>query len=206
MKQGRENREVGLRASLRTERWTGDICGKCDIISVMQSLVCKNRGNCKNREKGGYIEVVEALRIVRCLAEGVDPTTGEVFPADSPYQRGETVRALYTATSALEKVEQRQKREKILPTNAGKSWDAAEDEQLSQHFDAGMTLKELSRQHERTEGAIQSRLVKMGKAVLYQSPAAEDEPYPNPLLKQGEGAGKEQKGQILTSSSPRIGG
>lgn len=118
------------------------------------------------------MEVSEALQIVRCLAEGVDPATGEVFPADNHYQRGTIVRALYAAMAALEKLEQRQKREQNLPTHAGKSWDTAEDEQLCQRFDAGITARELSRQHGRTEGAIQSRLVKLGKVALYRSPVA----------------------------------
>jgi len=32
----------------------------------------------------------EALRVVRSLANGVDPESGEVFPADSVYQRAQT--------------------------------------------------------------------------------------------------------------------
>ena len=35
----------------------------------------------------------EALSVVRSLANGVDPETGEVFAADSVYQRAQTVRA-----------------------------------------------------------------------------------------------------------------
>jgi ribonuclease HI len=42
------------------------------------------------------------LSVVRSLANGVDPETGEVFAADSVYQRAQTVRALYAAAEALE--------------------------------------------------------------------------------------------------------
>jgi len=46
----------------------------------------------------------EALAVVRSLANGVDPETGEVFPAEGPYQRPQTVRALYEAATALEQI------------------------------------------------------------------------------------------------------
>jgi len=102
---------------------------------------------------------------MRCLAEGIDPITGEVFPADSPYQQADIIRALYAAVEALEKSEQRQKREQGLHTNAGKPWDVAEDEQLCRSFDEGIAVKELSKLHGRTHGAIQSRLEKLGKML-----------------------------------------
>ena len=35
----------------------------------------------------------EALSVIRSLANGVDPESGEVFPAESAYQRAQTVRA-----------------------------------------------------------------------------------------------------------------
>lgn len=43
------------------------------------------------------MEVVKALEIIRALADGIDPYTGEVYSANSPYQNAETVRALFTA-------------------------------------------------------------------------------------------------------------
>jgi len=45
----------------------------------------------------------EALSVVRSLANGIDPESGEVFAADSVYQRAQTVRALVAAAEALEK-------------------------------------------------------------------------------------------------------
>ena len=47
----------------------------------------------------------EALSVVRSLANGVDPETGEVFAEDSVYQRAQTVRALYAAAEADAKAE-----------------------------------------------------------------------------------------------------
>lgn len=42
-----------------------------------------------------------ALKIIQTLSDDVDPVTGEVFPADSPYQNAQTVRALFTAIDAI---------------------------------------------------------------------------------------------------------
>ena len=39
----------------------------------------------------------DAIEIVRKLADGVDPFTGERFPPSSPYQNADTVRAVYLA-------------------------------------------------------------------------------------------------------------
>lgn len=43
------------------------------------------------------MDPTRAIEIVRQLADGIDPTTGERFPPDSPYQQADTVRALYLA-------------------------------------------------------------------------------------------------------------
>ena len=37
------------------------------------------------------------VAILSALAHGVNPSTGEVFGADSPYQQAEVVRALFAA-------------------------------------------------------------------------------------------------------------
>jgi len=43
------------------------------------------------------MELDRAKEIIKALADGVDPYTGERFPADSPYQQADTVRALADA-------------------------------------------------------------------------------------------------------------
>ena len=48
------------------------------------------------------MDAAQALTVVRSLANGVDPESGEVFPPESAYQRPQEVRALYEAASALE--------------------------------------------------------------------------------------------------------
>jgi hypothetical protein len=108
----------------------------------------------------------EARRIMQSLADGRCPQTGQVLPADSPYQTADVVRALLIAIRGLELAERRETRDATLPEHAGKSWDIAEDQQLCQEFDAGTSIAQLAQMHERTKGAIQSRLEKLGKMQL----------------------------------------
>ncbi len=105
----------------------------------------------------------EALGIVRSLANGVDPASGEVFPAESPYQRAETVRALFVAAQALERSERSSRRQGDLPPKAGQPWSEDEDRRLLASFDAGRGLQELAAAHERTQTGIRARLVKYGR-------------------------------------------
>jgi hypothetical protein len=52
------------------------------------------------------------------------------------------------------------------PAQAGKPWSRAEDSELADAFDAGRSIRELAEDHARTEGAIRSRLVRLGKLTL----------------------------------------
>lgn len=112
------------------------------------------------------MEKQTALHIVQALAQGIDPHSGEAFPADSPYQHPDTVRALFQAVQALTEPSAARPRPATphgAPTNAGKPWTADEDNVLAERFDAGRTLAELANEHGRTRAAIQARLVKLGK-------------------------------------------
>ncbi len=48
------------------------------------------------------MDKLESLKILKQLAEGIDPYTGEILPDRSPYQQPQTVRALFQAIIALE--------------------------------------------------------------------------------------------------------
>ena len=109
------------------------------------------------------MDTTKSLEIIRALADGVDPHTGEEFSADSPYQHPQTIRALFVATQALERVKKAGDRQQRLPDNAGKAWADEEDHRLVLAFDSGKTVKQLAEEHQRTEGSIRSRLVKHGK-------------------------------------------
>ena len=105
----------------------------------------------------------EALSVIRSLANGVDPETGEVFPGDSVYQRAPTVRALYAAAEALEKAERFERRKQSLPAKTGEPWSEDEDRKLLSAFDAGRGLPELASAHQRTQTGVRARLVKYGR-------------------------------------------
>ena len=105
----------------------------------------------------------QALDLIRPLADGILPTTGEELPADSPIQHPNIVRALYLAVQALEGEVQRRSRRRHLPVNAGQPWSAEEDRQLERAFDAGNDVRQLAEAHQRTPAAVHARLVKLGK-------------------------------------------
>jgi hypothetical protein len=105
----------------------------------------------------------EALSVVRSLANGVDPETGEVFSVESVYQRAQTVRALYAAAEALEKAERFERRKRELPAKTGEPWSEDEDRRLLSGFDAGSGLPELASAHQRTQTGVRARLVKYGR-------------------------------------------
>jgi hypothetical protein len=109
------------------------------------------------------MQTSEALAILQSLADGLDPISGQAFPAQSPYQHPIVVRALFRAIQALEHAHQREHSAKQSPTKAGKPWDVAEDAQLLADFDWGMSIKESAHKHQRTIGAIQSRLLRLGR-------------------------------------------
>lgn len=109
------------------------------------------------------MDATQALAVVRSLANGVDPATGEVFPAESAYQRPDVVRALYEAASALERQERYDRRKAEMPVKTGEPWTEDEDRKLLAAFDAGRALQELAAAHERTLGAVRARLLKYGR-------------------------------------------
>lgn len=109
------------------------------------------------------MDSAQALSVVRSLANGVDPESGEVFPAESAYQRPQVVRALYEAATALERIERFERRKSQLPQNTGEPWSEDEDRRLLAAFDAGRALQELAAAHERTMGAVRARLLKYGR-------------------------------------------
>ena len=109
------------------------------------------------------MDATQALAVVRSLANGVDPESGEVFPPDSAYQRPEVVRALYEAAGALERIERFERRKSQLPQKTGEPWSEDEDRRLLAAFDAGGALQELAAAHERTMGAVRARLLKYGR-------------------------------------------
>jgi hypothetical protein len=102
----------------------------------------------------------EHLKIIQQLADGIDPITGEIFDNNHILQNAVIVRALATSVKAIENEVKKKQRKKISPNNAGQPWTEELDENLIDEFKSGKTIKELSEKFKRTEGSIQSRLLK----------------------------------------------
>ena len=109
------------------------------------------------------MEIPEALTVVRKLADGVHPETGEVLNRDCLYNHPLAVRALHRAIGALEFQEERERARRFLPRNAGKPWTNQEDAQICEELRHGMSFEQIAQIHNRTNGSIISRLVRLGK-------------------------------------------
>lgn len=109
------------------------------------------------------MEQAQALAIVKSLANGIDPESGEVFPSESAYQRPNVVRALYRAVESLERTAQVERKKSQLPAKTGEPWTEDEDRKLLATFDSGRSLQELAAAHERTQTGVRARLVKYGR-------------------------------------------
>jgi hypothetical protein len=48
------------------------------------------------------MDEARALSIVSALANGVNPASGEIFPADSPHQSADVIRALFLVVRLME--------------------------------------------------------------------------------------------------------
>src|SRR5258706_15242340 len=100
------------------------------------------------------MDQAQALAVVRSLANGVDPESGEVFPPESAYQRPQVVRALYEAATALERIERFDRRRAQMPPKTGEPWAEEGDPKLLPSFDAGRARRGLAARHGRTMGGV----------------------------------------------------
>lgn len=105
------------------------------------------------------MDIKKAKEIITALAEGIDPTTGEILPDDSVCNKGEVVRAFYTILASLDAP----KIKKPQPKNAGKRWTDEDDKKLVEMYDAGVSKKDICNTFKRTSTGIASRLVRLGK-------------------------------------------
>jgi hypothetical protein len=109
------------------------------------------------------MQLESALPIVRALADGINPVTGELYPDHSPYAEPRTLRALFAAVDLMQKELDREKRRERLPANFGKPWTEQEDTVLAEEFDHNISMAEIARKHSRTQSSVRLRLEKIGK-------------------------------------------
>jgi hypothetical protein len=117
------------------------------------------------------MELRKAQSIVKTLAQGVDPNTGEVFAPDSPYNEPKIIRALFTVHDFVRQARKPrmsadEKRQENLdlgrPRNYGLPWADDARSQVATGFEDGKTIEELAATLERTRGAIRAELIRQG--------------------------------------------
>ncbi len=104
------------------------------------------------------MDIIKAKEILSALAEGIDPTTGEVLPENSVCNKGEIVRAFYAVLNHLDE----KKPKKNLPTNAGKPWTKEDEDLLVSLYRSGTLKREICKTLQRTESGVAARLVHLG--------------------------------------------
>lgn len=107
------------------------------------------------------MDIEFARRIIDTLSQGIHPATGEVMPPDSPYNDPTVIRALFTVSRWFQEGGRRSLRREQ-PANAGKPWQAEDDEKLRAWHAEGRAPEEIAKDLHRTEFAIESRLNKLG--------------------------------------------
>ena len=103
------------------------------------------------------MDIIRAKEIVRTLADGIDPTTGEILPTENVYNSPEVIRALFTL---LEYINQDAFKDPL--RNAGKPWTDSEDDKLRDEFLSKLKISVIAMEHGRSYGAIESRLDHLG--------------------------------------------
>ena len=104
------------------------------------------------------MDIARAKEIVSALAEGVDPTTGEILPDNSVCNKGDVVRALYTVLTCLNE----EKPKKNMPQNAGKPWSEKDESLLIELYRSDAPKKDICNTLQRTATSIAARLVRLG--------------------------------------------
>lgn len=127
------------------------------------------------------MESTQALKLLTTLSSGINPITAEAFPAESPYQHPDIVRALFLAVRALETKRDEPSAARPLatpatqatstsapnrPGKAGKPWSEAEDDELLAGYDAGQTIEVLAATHQRSRLGVEARLARHGRVPM----------------------------------------
>ena len=104
------------------------------------------------------MDINRAKKIISALAEGVDPTTGEVLPDNSVCNKGEIVRAFYAVVNHLDEKNPK----KNIPANAGKPWTKEDEDLLVNLYRSGTSKKDICISLQRSETSVAARLVHLG--------------------------------------------
>jgi hypothetical protein len=129
------------------------------------------------------MDETKSVAILSALANGVNPITGEVFSAESPYQHADVIRALYAAVERFKQVEPTKAKTRPRPegpSNVGKPWSDEEDRRLLAEFDRGGRPNEIAQELGRTIAGIEARLERHGRLSPRQRTTANRYPRDKP--------------------------
>ena len=115
----------------------------------------------KTENEVKMMDAMYAKQILKSLADGIHPMTGEVLPKTDSCNVPDVIRALHLAVQELEKLEKPARKSQW--ENAGLPWSESDEKTLCEMFDRGDSKKEICNYFKRSEGAIAARLVKLGK-------------------------------------------
>lgn len=115
------------------------------------------------------MELDESRNIVKTLAQGVHPTTGEVFPPESPYNDPEVIRALFSILESAKQIRRPRKslderrRENVelgRPMNSGLPWTDENRALVNSEYRKGMTIEKLADILGRSSGSIVAEVIR----------------------------------------------
>ena len=104
------------------------------------------------------MDISKAKMILSALAEGIDPTTGEILSDTSICNKGEIVRAFYAILNHLDE----KKHKKSMPANTGKPWTKEDEDLLVSLYHSGTPKRDICKTLQRTESGVAARLVHLG--------------------------------------------
>ena len=104
-----------------------------------------------------------AIDVISALSQGYNPLTGEQLPGDGIFNQPNIIRALFVAKHCIERCGALDRRRQTQPAKTGAPWTPDDEALLVSQFSAGKTFYELAQEFSRTQGAIQARLIKLGK-------------------------------------------
>jgi hypothetical protein len=112
------------------------------------------------------MEIEQAIKIIRALANGVHPESGAALEESSVCRTPDAVKAL---NRALQTLVAQEEREKQRPKNAGRTWSHEEDAQVCEELRQGVDFNQIAKTHNRSLAAILARLVRLGKITPEKS-------------------------------------
>lgn len=101
---------------------------------------------------------IELIEICDALLMGVDPFTGEILSEDH-LVNSDSVQEIISL--AKKTIYNKAVRESKKPEQAGAKWSEEEEVKLKDEYKAGLPIKEIAKLHNRTEGAIRLKLIKI---------------------------------------------